>query len=101
MKMRYLVAVLALLALAGSALACGGSDDGNLTGVRTQKGLAVAALAEGLTARQTDTTGGTAAVPAQNQSGSGTAQRATGYDSIAGRGAAGINASMPLQQQTN
>jgi len=103
MNMRYLVGTVGVLILAGAALACGGDGDGGgkLSGVRTQKGLSVAALTEGLTASQTNTFGRGAAVPAENQSGGAPAQSATGYDSSNAAGIAGPDARMPLLQQSN
>src|SRR5438093_812841 len=101
MKIRYLVVTIGLLTLVGAALACGGDDGDKLSGVRTQKGLAVAALTKGLTASQGDTSGRGAAVPAENQSSSGSAHPASGYDAISGAGLAGPNGRLPLQQQNN
>ena len=71
MNTRYLVGTMGVLVLVGAALACGGDGDGGgkLSGVRTQKGLSVAALTEGLTASQPNTSGRGAAVPAEKQSG--------------------------------
>jgi hypothetical protein len=47
-------AVLLVMSLTLALAGCGGSedDDGEVSGIRTQKGLAVAALAEGLAARE-------------------------------------------------
>src|SRR5206468_5142938 len=103
MNTRYLVGRMGVLVLLGAALACGGDGDGGgkLSGVRTQKGLSVAALTEGLTASQPNTSGRGAAVPAEKRSGNGTAQSATGYDSSNAAGIAGPNARMPLLQQSN
>ena len=49
MKARYIIAsILAVVAL-GTLVACGGGDDdGEVSGIRTQKGLSVAAITEGL-----------------------------------------------------
>src|SRR3989442_5859245 len=101
MNIRYLVGTIGVLILVGPALGCGGDGGGKLSGVHTQKGLSVAALTEGLTASQTSTSGRGAAVPAEKQSGSGTAQSAPGYDAISGAGLAGPNGRIPLQQQSN
>ena len=101
MNMRYLVGTIGVLILIGAALACGGDGDGKLSGVRTQKGLSVAALTEGLKASQTNTSGGGAAVPAGRQSGGASAQSGTGYDASSGVGIAGPADRMPLQQQSN
>jgi Protein of unknown function (DUF541) len=49
---RNLIGAVGVVALIGTAVACGGNDDGGLSGVRTQKGLSVAALTQGLTASQ-------------------------------------------------
>ncbi|HEV8574004.1 MAG TPA: hypothetical protein VGR43_04775, partial [Dehalococcoidia bacterium] len=61
MKARYIIAsVLAVVAL-GTLVACGGGDDdGELSGIRTQKGLSVAAITEGLTGatEESDLAGG-------------------------------------------
>jgi uncharacterized protein YggE len=101
MNIRYLVAAIGVLVLVGAALACGGDGDAKLSGVRTQKGLAVAALTEGLTASRSDTSGRSAAVPAEKQAGIESARPAAGYDSISGGGFAGTNGRMPVQQQSN
>ena len=103
MNTRYLVGTMGVLVLVGAALACGGDGDGGgkLSGVRTQKGLSVAALTEGLTASQPNTSGRGAAVPAEKQSGGVPAQSATGYDSKSAAGIAGPNARVPLLQQSN
>jgi uncharacterized protein YggE len=103
MNMRYLVGTVGVLILVGAALACGGDGDGGgkLSGVRTQKGLSVAALTEGLTASQTNTSARGAAVPAEKQSGGALGQPATGYDASSAGGIAGPNDRMPLLQQSN
>src|SRR5438094_5741907 len=101
MNMRYLVGTMGVLILVGAALACGGDGGGKLSGVRTQKGLSVAALAEGLTASQSNTSGRGAAVPAEKQSGGAPGQSATGNDASKTAGIAGPNDRMPLLQQSN
>ena len=101
MNIRYLVGTIGVLILIGAALACGGDGDDTLSGVRTQKGLSVAALTEGLKASQTNTSGGGAAVPAERQPGGASAQSGTGYDASSGVGIAGPVDRMPLQQQSN
>ena len=53
MKLRYTVGALLAVASLAVLVACGGGDDGGgdgVSGIRTQKGLAVAAIAEGLAA---------------------------------------------------
>jgi len=103
MNMRYLAGTIGVLVLVGAALACGGDGDGGgkLSGVRTQKGLSVAALTAGLTASQTSNSGRGSAVPAENQSGGAPAQPATGYDARSAAGIAGPRDRMPLLQQSN
>ncbi len=101
MKIRYLVGTIAVLVLVGAAFACGGDGGDKLSGVRTQKGLAVAALTEGLTASQTSNSARGTAMPIQSQSGGALAQPATGYDARSSAGIAGPSDRMPLLQQTN
>src|SRR5437870_12026525 len=104
MNIRFWIVTIGVLALVGTTLACGGDGDdgGKLSGVRTHKGLSVAALAEGLTASQSNTSGRGAAVPAEKQSGGAPGQSVTGYDASKTAGIAGPNDRMPpLLQQSN
>jgi uncharacterized protein YggE len=101
MNARYLAGTIAVLVLVGAALACGGGGEDTLSGVRTQKGLSVAALTEGLKASQTNTSGGGAAVSAERQPGGAPAHLGSGYDASSGVGIAGPVDRMPLLQQSN
>ena len=101
MKIRYLVATIGVLVLVGGVLACGGGDgEGKLSGVRTQKGLSVAALTVGFGSQ---TNSSRSAKPAEKQSGGAPGHSAIGYDptKAAGIAGAGVNDRMPLLQQTN
>jgi uncharacterized protein YggE len=107
-NIRYPLGVSAAIALLGAAIACGGDDDGKLSGVRTQKGLAVAALTQGLTAGQ-ESADGTASGAAHGvdtpalPGTSGTSGRSgAGYDSsVAQRSAGGYPIAPALQQGGN
>ena len=103
MNIRFWIVTIGVLALVGTTLACGGDGDdgGKLSGVRTHKGLSVAALTEGLTASQSNTSGRGAAVPAEKQSGGAPGRSATGNDASKTAGIAGPNDRMPLLQQSN
>ena len=73
MKLRYTVGALLAVASLAILVACGGDDDGGgdgVSGIRTQKGLAVAAIAEGLAAaggEESDTASVDAAAPAADR----------------------------------
>jgi len=103
MKLRCTIG--GLLAVASLALlaACGGGDDGGddgVSGIRTQKGLAVAALAEGLAATEGEE--GDAAVPApaaERQASGAPGVTGTGYDSAAAQNDATRLGGAPLLQQ--
>jgi uncharacterized protein YggE len=105
MKLRYTVGALFAVASLVVLVACGGGDDGGgdgVSGIRTQKGLAVAAIAEGLAAAGSEE--GDAAVPApaaeRQASGAGAAGiPATGYDSVAAQNDATRLGNAPLLQQ--
>jgi hypothetical protein len=108
MKLRYTIGAL----LVGASLmlvACGGDDDGGgggVSGIRTQKGLAVAALTEGLAASEagaaeSDTASIGAPVPAaaaDRQAGGG-GGAAIGYDSALAQKDAARFGGAPLLQQ--
>lgn len=53
MKARYIAASLLAVALLAALAACGGGNDDEASGIRTQKGLAVAAISEGLAGNTT------------------------------------------------
>jgi Protein of unknown function (DUF541) len=65
MKARDIAGAFLAVAVAGALVACGGGDDddGELSGIRTQKGLAVAAVAEGLATGEEDNAASDAAAP--------------------------------------
>jgi Protein of unknown function (DUF541) len=86
MKLRYAVGAFLAVGVLGVLAACGGGDDdgdSGVPGIRTQKGLAVAAIAEGLAAsgEQTDTTTGGAAAPSQRNAAGAPVPAPAGYDS--------------------
>ena len=74
MKARYIAGAVVAIALTAALVACGGGDDdGEVSGIRTQKGLAVAAVVEGLTAsEESDSASAGAPVPAADRSAAGT-----------------------------
>ena len=65
MKCRRIAGALLAVAALGALVACGGGDDddGELSGIRTQKGLAVAAVVEGLAAGEESNAASDAAAP--------------------------------------
>jgi uncharacterized protein YggE len=107
MKFRYtagaLLAGLSLVLLA----ACGGGDEddgGSASGIRTQKGLAVAAIAEGLAASdgQEADTAETAPVPAaERQTGGGAGFTTVGQDSAITKDSMRYGGAPLLQQSNN
>jgi len=84
MKGRYIAGALLAVAAASAVVACGGGDDenGELSGIRTQKGLAVAALAEGLAAGQEDNAGSDAPAPLPPAAGGSTGTSGFAQDSL-------------------
>jgi len=109
MKLRYTISALLAAASLTVLVACGGDDDGGgdgVSGIRTQKGLAVAALAEGLAAaegEESDTASIGAPVPAaERQLAGGGSGTAVGYDSaIAQKDATRLGGAPLLQQGTD
>ena len=106
MKLRYAIGALFAAASLAVLVACGGGDDGggaSTSGIRTQKGLAVAALTEGLAgsgSQQSDTS--VPAPAADRQAGGGGGGTATGYDSaIAPQDSTRFGGAPLLQQGTD
>jgi Protein of unknown function (DUF541) len=70
MRYRYIAGGLLAVVALSALVACGGGDeDGETSGIRTQKGLAVAALAEGLAASEEESAASDAAAPLAPQAG--------------------------------
>jgi uncharacterized protein YggE len=88
-------------------VACGGDDDGGgsgVSGIRTHKGLAVAAVAEGLAAtgaEESDTTSIGAPVPAADRQAAGGAGSAVGYDTATSQDFTRFSGAPLLQQGTD
>lgn len=104
MKLRYTLGALLAVGVLGVLVACGGSDDDGDTGVsgiRTQKGLAVAAIAEGLaaTGEESNSAAGDAVAPSQRQTGGAAVPAPAGYDSAAGQTETSRFGGAPLLQQ--
>lgn len=105
MKLRYTIGALLAVASLAVLVACGGGDDGGddgVSGIRTQKGLAVAAIAEGLAAAEggeSDTASVGAPVSAADRQTAGGAGTATGYDSVIAQNDSMRFAGAPLVQQ--
>ena len=93
-----LTGLIAVLALALVSAACGGDDGGEQASIRTQKGLAVAAISGQLGGDQTGTQTGASAVPNTDGDDSETADRSS---SGAGLGFAGMDYSPALQTGQN
>lgn len=103
MKLRYTVGTLLAVASLALLVACGGGDDdsGGVSNIRTQKGLAVAALTEGLAAtrgEESDTAAG-APVPAADRQASGGSGTAIGYDTALAQKDSVRYGGAPLLQQ--
>src|SRR3990172_13191792 len=73
----FLTGLIAVLALALVSAACGGDDGGEQASIRTQKGLAVAAISGPLGGDQTGTQTGASAVPNTDGDDSETAHRSS------------------------
>ena len=102
MKGRYILGSLLAVAMLGALVACGGGDDdGEVSGIRTQKGLAVAAIVEGLAGGdESDVVSGGAGAPVAERQTSGTG--VTGLDSsVIGKDAGLFGGAPLLQQGTN
>ena len=103
MRYQYIAGGLLAVAALGGLVACGGGDDddGEISGIRTQKGLAVAALAEGLAAGEESGAASDAAAPLPAQAGGSTSTSDVAQQSLdAGFGRdAGSFAGAPLLQQ--
>lgn len=105
MKARYFAGALAAIALGAALVACGGGGDddgdGELSGIRTQKGLAVAALAEGLAAaEESDMASGVpASAPVAQRGSTGTSGFTQGSLDTGISKDAGLFGSAPLLQQ--
>lgn len=97
MNGRYILAAALAIALVATLVACGGGDDGEVSGIRTQRGLAVAALTEGLTATE-ESASGDAAAPAIDSQAGGAGTR-TGFDTTAIGKDAPLYGGAPLLQQ--
>jgi uncharacterized protein YggE len=106
MKLRYTVGALLAVASLAVLVACGGGDDGGgdgISGIRTQKGLAVAAIAEGLAvagSEESDTASVGVPAPAADRQASGaTGVQGTGYDNAIAPNDATRLGGAPLLQQ--
>jgi uncharacterized protein YggE len=86
MKYRYIAGAVLSVAVLGAFVACGGGDDdaGELSGIRTQKGLAVAALAEGLAADEESNAASDAAAPLPPAAGGSTGTSSFARESLDG-----------------
>jgi uncharacterized protein YggE len=104
MKFRYTIGALLAVASLAVLVACGGDDDGGgsgVSGIRTHKGLAVAAVAEGLAAtgaEESDTTSIGAPVPAADRQTAGGAGSAIGYDTATSQDSTRFGGASLLQQ---
>jgi hypothetical protein len=107
MKIRYTIGALLALAALGVLVACGGDDggDGDVSGIRTQKGLAVAALTEGLAAsegQESDTAApGAPVLATDGQVGGGAGSTTIGYDTAISQKDSMRYGGAPLLQQSN
>jgi uncharacterized protein YggE len=103
MKYRQIAGAVLSVAVMGALVACGGGDDddGELSGIRTQKGLAVAAVAEGLAAGEESNAASDAAAPLRQASVGSTGTSGFAQESLdAGiTKDAGRFGGMPLLQQ--
>jgi uncharacterized protein YggE len=102
MKRRYIAASILAVAALMTLVACGGGDDGEVSGIRTQKGLSVAAISEGLAAstEESDQAAGGAPADTIDQSGVAPGLRTTGLDSPVVQDSTRY-AGAPLLQQGN
>jgi uncharacterized protein YggE len=100
MKARFIIGALLAVAALGALVACGdGDDDGDVSGIRTQKGLAVAAISEGLATTGDDSDFAAGAPESTDlQAGGAPGIASTGLDGRTAKGADSLSGAPLLQQ---